>query len=477
MPWLQVGPTVIPVAPGSGQWDWNDAVDRRRAFDNTYRASATGGAARDFHFTTPPVTLALAATYRAALQNVAAQLCTGDVMEIPTMCCAELVNESPVRLSVGHRIVMEIALHEVQPKKLLSKYTPGDTIAGESFTRSTIGYQINAAGVLVSKAINTKRDGHFIGGVRSVLLEGSANNPVTFPSDISQAIWVKTNCTVGTGIADPAAGTTACTLTATAANATALYPASGAGPNLVRNNSVWLRRRTGTGVIQIIDPTNSVFVTVTLTGSWQRFNATGIASVNKNGSGVRIVTSGDAIDVWCFQQDDQPFPTSEIPAGGARGADIYSLPFTIPPQEMTVYAKFVDLGSIGLAAARVFQISDAAGLFPIFMTYNVAGFWTAFHNPSGTVVQTTNLTPAPIGGTTESSARLFGDGSVDLTQSVNGAAATAATQTAADAFAAAWSGPLVWLNSAGSGAPVGFTALQSFKIVAGARSLDEMRAA
>lgn len=467
---------MIPVAASSPSWSRSDAVDRGRVFDNTSFASQTGGAARAWSFTSPPVAVGL---YEGVLGTVAAQLCSGDILSLPTMCHVEFMGGKPVRAQ-GTKVTLDFVLHEVQPAKVLLRYAPGDTITGESFSRASSATYINAAGVIQTATTNVKRDSHYIAGVRSLLLEDTATNPVTYSSDISQAIWVKTNMTVGTGIADPAGTTLACTLTATAGNATALYPAVGTGPDIVRTNSVWLRRRTGTGVVEMIDPPNSAFVPVTLTASWQRFSVTGLTSPNKNGSGIRIVTSGDAVDVFGFQQDDQLFSTSYIPTAGAagtRGADIYSLPFTVPPQEMSVYFKAVDLGSVLKAAARTFQISDASGLFPLFMSYNVGGFWAVYHNPSGFPVQGVLSTVPAVGNTEELLARLFGNGSVDLTQSINSAASTSTTQTGPAPLIPAWSGSFVWLNSAGNGPPAGFTAIQSFKIVAGARALAEMRAA
>lgn len=77
---LNIGGVRIPVAPGGGRADENDAVDRRRAFDNTYRASATGNAKRDWSFSTPPLERSLADFYRSVLKVVTAQVCSGDVL-------------------------------------------------------------------------------------------------------------------------------------------------------------------------------------------------------------------------------------------------------------------------------------------------------------------------------------------------------------------------------------------------------------
>lgn len=478
MPALVVGGVTIPIAVSSPSFSRLDAVDRGRMFDNTYYASQTGGAAREWDFSTPPVTTTDAATYSAVLGKVASQLCSGDILELPTMCCAEYTGGTLVRLAVGHRVVLNFRLHEVQPERSLLEYDPGDVVTGEAFTRSTIAYYVNGltSPPLTQSAINVKRDLHVASGVYSLLLEDARTNSMLRANDFSHAAWTKSNCTIGTGIADPVGGTTACTLTATASSGYCLQNL-GAGASLVRTNSIWLKRRTGTGAFNLYDPSQVNPLVCALTANWQRFFRIGSASTNRDLT-VLFATSGDAVDAWCAQQEDGAFATSEIPTttvAVTRGADTYSLPFTTPPQEMTAYAKFVEGGTLQVSG-RVCQISDAANNVPAFRILSSGAFYAAQHQTTlGTVTSTLAAAPA-MGDVVELMARLYGDGSVDITQSLNAGTATTATQTAALTFAPAWSGLLCYLNSAGTAGAYGFTALQEFEIVSGVRSLTEMRA-
>lgn len=57
-----------------------DGVDRARAFDLTYRASATGNAKREWDFSTPPITREWSDFYERVLARIPAQACTGDVI-------------------------------------------------------------------------------------------------------------------------------------------------------------------------------------------------------------------------------------------------------------------------------------------------------------------------------------------------------------------------------------------------------------
>ena len=473
-----VGGLPIRVAPGSIKTDRDDGVDRARRFDQSYSASKTGGTARDFHFTTPPVSATDFAAYMAVLSQTQAQTCSGDIITIPTMCCAETHGWSPVRSQGATYYTIDFTLHESQSDKVLLKYSPGDTITGESFTRSTTAYQIDSGGKPVSVAINTKRDNHNIGGVRSLLLEDTRTNNLIWANDFNNGAWVKTTCAITIGIADPSGGTSACTLTATGASSHCIQTLA-AGASAVRTNSAWIRRRTGTGSVFLRDSLNTGFVDVgaLISGTWQRFSITSAAGTARI-LDVQIGTSGDAVDVWCAQNEEGAFMSSEIPTTTValtRGADTYALPFTTPPQEMTADAKFVERGTF-LTSARVFEIGNAAGANPKF-TVVALPFYEAFHNNGSVTAASTVAVGPAIGDLVELVPRLFGDGSDQIEQSLNGAASTSSTQSAANALATAWAGQLLYLNSIGTtGGGVGFTALQSFKIVAGARSLSEMRA-
>lgn len=472
---LVVGGVTIPVAVSGLSRSLAEVVDRGRALDNTYRVSIAGESARDWAFSTPPIARAQADIYELTLKTVTPQLCSGDLIPVPTLCCAEITGWTPVRLGTGHAVVMDFALHEVEPIRSLLEYAPGDLITSEAFTRSTTAYQINVSGVPVSIAINTKRDGHYVGGVRHTLLEATATNLVLRGNDFSHAAWTKTTLTVGLGIADPALGTDACTLTATGANSLATQNPS-AGSSIVRTSSMWIRRRTGTGAIALVTPDGGNTAPLAITGTWARFSGQGVASVNRY-CGVQIATSGDAVDVWCPQTDDFSFPTSEMPtttASVTRGADSYNFPAPVPGP-LTGYVKFVEKGTARLDA-RIYQVSNAAGAAPRLIGFASGGKFAAFHENASSTVQSTQSGAPALNDSVEYMSRLYANGSVDSVQSLNGAAATVSTQSAALAIASAWSGALLWLNAAGTAGDNGFTAIASFKIAAGTRSIEEMRA-
>lgn len=453
----------------------------RRVGSKTYsfagaERSSVRGQAKVIPITTSYVDTATEALIQNAGYNGAALPCSGDILgNIQTVCSFENVVSNMMPGLPGF-FEMSFTLNEVQPSGVLLKYAPGDAITGESFARSTVGYQINAAGVLVQKAINVKRDGHFIGGVQSLLLEDAATNSLIQSRDFSNVAWTKVTTTVATGIADPAGGTGACTLTATGANATTTQSLA-TGSSIVRANSVWLRRRTGTGTINLITPDGGTFIPCTLTATWARFKAVGVASINRQFQ-IQIVTNGDAIDADFSQIDNTPFATSEIATttvAVTRGADSDSLPFTTPPGEYSIYLKFVELGvAFGGGAPRLWSIGNAAPSLEVFGNGN--GTFSLKHSNGSSTETATNANAVTLSAIVETLSRLYGDAGVEEIQSVGGAASTTSGQGAQFSFATAWSQLLFWVGSSGGGAP-GYLALQSLKIVAGMRSLAEMQAA
>lgn len=113
MPALVVGGVTIKVAREGVQRDRDDASDRSRAFDNTYRASVTGTAKRTWAFSTPPLARATADTYEATLGVVSPQTCSGDILGASISCCSEITGNVPLVIGTAQYSVISFALSEV----------------------------------------------------------------------------------------------------------------------------------------------------------------------------------------------------------------------------------------------------------------------------------------------------------------------------------------------------------------------------
>jgi hypothetical protein len=158
-----------------------------------------------------------------------------------------------------------------------------------------------------------------------LLIEEARTNRALWCRDATQTNWVKVNVTASknqTGIDGVA---NACSsLTSTLANGTCVQSITLSSGS--RTSSVYLKRITGTGNIQVsLDGTT--YSTVDLSnGLWNRIVIS--ATVLNPVVGIRIVTSGDAVAMDFGQVEDGAFATSPIMTTTAtvtRSADAASM--------------------------------------------------------------------------------------------------------------------------------------------------------
>ena len=158
-----------------------------------------------------------------------------------------------------------------------------------------------------------------------LLIEESRANSLLWCRDATNAAWVKTNVTAAktqTGIDGVA---NACTsLTATSANGTCVQTVTLASAS--RTSSVYLKRLSGTGNVQVTMD-NVTWTTVDLSnGLWNRIVLS--ATVTNPVVGIRLATSGDAVAMDFGQIEAGAFVTSPILTTTAivtRSADVASM--------------------------------------------------------------------------------------------------------------------------------------------------------
>jgi len=128
----------------------------------------------------------------------------------------------------------------------------------------------------------------------------SRYNRLTFSEQFDNADWTKSSATVTANTDTAPDGIlTADTLEATGANGTTLGSLV-----LVAGSytfSVYLRRKTGTGNVDISAHSGGTFVTQTITSSWARYTVTQTLTAGTRTPGIRIVTSGDEVYAWGAQ--------------------------------------------------------------------------------------------------------------------------------------------------------------------------------
>lgn len=207
-------------------------------------------------------------------------------------------------------------------------------------------------------------------------------NLLTFTQEFDNAGWVKTNATIAANsLLAPDDTNTADTITAGAANATVLQ--SFAASAVPYTFSVWLRRLTGTGNVEItVDGTTYVAVAVTTT--WTRFSATLTPVAGTRSAGIRIVTSADAVYAWGAQ----------LQTGSTATTYTRNFGGLFPPR--------FDYNPVTLAPRGLLMEEQRANLTTRSEQFDVAP-WTQ----SGMTV-TANTTAAPDGATT---ADTFDEGS------------------------------------------------------------------
>jgi len=129
---------------------------------------------------------------------------------------------------------------------------------------------------------------------------------------MTDAAWAQSNMTrAKDAVGLDGVVNSASTLTATAANATVTQsPTLG---SLERTYSVWVKRKTGSGIVEITDNnfTNVLDITASINSS--TFTKFEIVRTQANPVvGIRIVTSADAVEVDFNQVEDGDFATSPI---------------------------------------------------------------------------------------------------------------------------------------------------------------------
>lgn len=128
-------------------------------------------------------------------------------------------------------------------------------------------------------------------------------NLLTYSQEFDNAAWTKTSATVTANSDTAPDGTsTADTIAASGANGTALQSFTAVAGDYTF--SVYLKRKTGTGNIQIAAD-NGTYTTKTITSSWARYDVTQTLTAGSKNAGIRIVTSGDEVYAWGAQLEQR----------------------------------------------------------------------------------------------------------------------------------------------------------------------------
>lgn len=127
-------------------------------------------------------------------------------------------------------------------------------------------------------------------------IKWAGHNLLTNSESFDASAWVKSSATVtANSEAAPNGTTTGDTIAASGANGTALQSYTALA--VPYTFGVWLKRKTGTGTIEIAAD-NGTYTAVTITSSWALYTVTQTPAAGSKSAGIRIVTSGDEVYLW-----------------------------------------------------------------------------------------------------------------------------------------------------------------------------------
>ncbi len=230
--------------------------------------------------------------------------------------------------------------------------------AGEYVSKGVLSNPWHGAGVDGVKWFNTDISGNPIAAstLKGIEIWPAATNRALHSQDFTNAVWVSGGggiaVTPNTAVA-PDGTTTADTLTASGANGT-LIQDLGVVASAAKNGALYLKRKTGTGNVDITLDGGTGWTTQTINSStWTRCEKT--QTLADEDFGIRLVTSGDAVYAW--------------------QADVTTASVMSPPIVTTTAAVTRDASVDSVPTAS--NILAAAG--------TIAFTYTPGHAPSGTV--------------------------------------------------------------------------------------------
>ncbi len=257
----------------------------------------------------------------------------------------------PMRRSTEGQLMSLISLGD--GSTLTLDFTTGVLDSRLTFTRASTGTFINASGNVATASNNVARFDYDPTTLapKGLLIEGTATNLLNWSESFATSggasnDWADTNITRNsTNNTDPANGTTALRVTASAGNGTIISTAA-MGTSAARTFSIWLRRVSGTGNIDYTLDNGSTYTTQAITSSWVRYTFAATTAAQR--VGIRIVTSGDSIELWGAQLEAGSGASSYIPTVAStvqRLADFCTIPtssfITGPLYPQTLFAECI----------------------------------------------------------------------------------------------------------------------------------------
>lgn len=181
--------------------------------------------------------------------------------------------------------------------------------------------------------------GNAIGGP---LVEGTRTSPLLWGRDMSNAAWTKTGTTAVRNQTGPDGVPNSATLVTATGNNGFVFQ-SFVLASSARAPSAWVKRVTGSGSLFMSTDSGSLYVDVTsqVTTNWGRVTIPTQTLANP-GPAFKLGTSGDAVAIDYFQNENGTFASSAIPVtttAVTRAADSLTSQFNWGPQDVTILVR------------------------------------------------------------------------------------------------------------------------------------------
>ena len=232
---------------------------------------------------------------------------------------------------------------------------------------------VEATGAAIKPANGSSTATTDASGPFGLLKELASTNLLTYSNDVTNAAWVKTTLTTAlTSTGPDGVANSATRVTATGANSLALQTYVAAASS--RTYSLWVKRITGSGNFDLTQD-GVAFTTVTTTAGWTvvQLNASQLNAV----VGFRIVTSGDAFDVWCNQFEagavaTSPIPTTTVAVTRAIDALTYTTASNFSDTAGTMYSEVLETSWASVAGTIIGSATQ--GMLPLTTNNGVSGY-------------------------------------------------------------------------------------------------------
>lgn len=222
-------------------------------------------------------------------------------------------------------------------------------------------------------------------------------------------------------------------------------------------------------------------------GAVYRISVTGTPVNPANSRQLYLYPSGIAANtksviVHHGQHEERPFASSPIittTGAASRAAETISMPFTVTPAQIvaaggiTIYDRFVEMGTISKTSARRWTISKSDNTDPRFFVGESSGAYSVGHDPATATFSTLAAGPS-IGQEVEHLITLTAAGVPQITQYLDGTLDEVASAGTAQALVSPFSDDVLYINSVGT-SNVGFSRTQEWRAAFGIQTIGAMR--